>query len=149
GRRRPRAAAVTVRPLRPAVGLLVVGSWMLSACSSTPEAPADDVRVTARAPPAPDDVAVTSIPPPPPPSPVPEPEAGVEVTGVPETVQRLVRGLYQGQDVAAVEHVRAALADAVPAPGPVQVTGVTGWWDRTAYAVLTAGEDLTLAVRAG
>lgn len=80
----------------------------------------------------------------------PETAAAPEVVtgGLPGPLAGLAEGVYGAGDLAATEEVRVALRAADPAdPGTaVEVDAATGVWQGTEVAVLSAGEDLTLAV---
>lgn len=123
-----------------AVGASLVAALVVAGCSGDiQEAPG---RTTARPAPPPDRaIATTSAP-----TSVAPDGPEVTVDGVPEPVRELVTQLYRGEQPPAADDVAAALAGAEVPDGPVEVSGVTGTWDGTPYAVLTAGDDLTLAV---
>jgi polyisoprenyl-teichoic acid--peptidoglycan teichoic acid transferase len=124
--------------------MALVGALLLSSCSGYEAAPPGDgtpgTSPTGSAPSA-DPAPSTTGPGTPEPS---TPEVLVE--GVPEPVRRLVEALYRLQRVPATEAVTTALGGAEPPGARVQVTGVTGEWEGVPYAVLTSGDDLTLAV---
>ncbi|HET8986889.1 MAG TPA: LCP family protein, partial [Humibacillus sp.] len=74
--------------------------------------------------------------------------SGVTVTGAPAALSTLVTRLYAGSDLggAASRSAAAALASRRPGPGRVTATASVGSWMGTPVAVVTAGEDVTLAV---
>lgn len=74
--------------------------------------------------------------------------APVTVAGAPAALSALVTRLYAGGDLgkAASPTASAALAKRRPASGRVQATAKTGSWLGTPVAVVTAGDDVTLAV---
>jgi LCP family protein required for cell wall assembly len=131
------------RPSR-TVALATALALVLAGCSETPEPPA---RTTAS--PAPPDTATTAAPTSATPTSAAPTGPEVSVSGVPVPVRELVTRLYRGEDLPAADGVSAALAGADVPAGRVEVTGVTGTWQETPYAVLTSGEDLTLAVGEG
>lgn len=117
----------------------LVGALLLTSCSGDEPTPAGDR--------APTTSPTSSVPSPDPAPTTAEPRAPeVLVDGVPEPVRRLVEALYRGERVLAAEAVTTALRDADAPIAQVEVTGVTGEWDGVPYAVLTSGDDLTLAV---
>ncbi len=79
------------------------------------------------------------------PSPAP---SGVSGRGLPADLTAAVRPLYAGGRVAAPATVAAALASRRTSSTPVALTGRTGTWKGTPIAVVTAGKDVTLAVKA-
>lgn len=74
--------------------------------------------------------------------------APVTVAGAPAVLSALVTRLYAGGDLGkgASPTASAALAKRRPASGRVQATAKTGSWLGTPVAVVTAGDDVTLAV---
>jgi LCP family protein required for cell wall assembly len=80
------------------------------------------------------------------PTETPTPPAAT-VTGVPKEVTDLVVAVYAGPGpVAASAPAAAALAARRPAPAPVTGAGTTGTARGAQLAVVTAGDDVTLAV---
>ena len=79
------------------------------------------------------------------PSPAP---SGVSGRGLPADLTAAVRPLYAGGRVAAPATVAAALASRRTPKTAVALTGRTGTWKGTPIAVVTAGKDVTLAVKA-
>ncbi|MDQ3357518.1 MAG: LCP family protein [Actinomycetota bacterium] len=75
--------------------------------------------------------------------------ASVTVSGVSEPLERLVQDFYAGEEVTAAGPVREAVVGAPPVAEDVDVTGTQGHWRGASVAVLTAGDDLTLAVDDG
>ena len=74
--------------------------------------------------------------------------SGVSVTGAPAPLAALVRTLYAGGDLAhaASPSARAALASRTVHRGGVAAKAAVGSWMGTPVAVVTAGDDVTLAV---
>jgi polyisoprenyl-teichoic acid--peptidoglycan teichoic acid transferase len=74
--------------------------------------------------------------------------SGVSAKGVPADLVAALRPLYAGGRVTAPAKVTAALAGRRVPAAPVSLTGSTGTWKGTPVAVVTAGKDVTLAVKA-
>lgn len=126
---------------RRTVGAVLVVALTLAACSGDEPGTAPETASTTTPPAPPDppsDQAATTTSAPPGPT--------VSVHGVPGPVEELVTQLYRGEGPPTADEVSTVLGTAQPAAGTVEVAGVTGSWDGSPYAVLTAGEDLTLAV---
>jgi LCP family protein required for cell wall assembly len=73
---------------------------------------------------------------------------GPAARNLPADLVAAVRPLYTGGGLSAAAPVAAALAGRHPSAGPVALAGSTGSWKGTAVAVVTAGKDVTLAVKA-
>ena len=121
---------------RPAlsVGLatILAGAVALSGCSS---APAPKVKVAA--PTAPTATAVATPPP-------------FTATGVPAALAAIIKPLYFGGEVPSSPSAATALSTRTPvkAAGRVVVSGAVASWKGVPIAVVTSGEDVTLAVAA-
>ncbi len=76
------------------------------------------------------------------------PGSGISVTGAPAPLARLVTTVYAGGDLAktASPSAAAALKPRKPATGAVAAKAAVGSWMGTPVAVVTAGDDVTLAV---
>ena len=76
------------------------------------------------------------------------PASGVSVTGAPAALSTLVTRLYAGSDLGGAASRSAATALEGRTPGAARVTAKAsvGSWLGTPVAVVTAGEDVTLAV---
>ncbi|MFP5335710.1 MAG: LCP family protein, partial [Actinomycetes bacterium] len=73
--------------------------------------------------------------------------ASVTVDGVPDELATLISGLYTTRDdVAVTESAVAAVAGRTPVTTDVQAQGATGTARGAQVAVVTAGDDVTLAV---
>lgn len=74
--------------------------------------------------------------------------SGVSVTGAPAPLAALVRSVYTGGDLTHTSSPTAAraLKPRKAAGGPVDATAKVGSWMGTPVAVVTAGDDVTLAV---
>ena len=114
------------------VGLatLLVGAFALGGCSSAPEVAKKPVT-------APTTTAV----------PLPEP---FTATGVPAELAAVIKPLYFGGAVPSSPSAAQALLTRKPvgAAGPIVVTGAVAAWKGVPIAVVTSGEDVTLAVAA-
>ena len=125
---RPRPSA------RPAliVGLaaILAGAMALSGCSSTPKV----VKKAAAVP-------TTTVAPTPPP---------FTATGVPAALADVIRPMYFGGTVPSSPSAAKVLLKRKPvnAAGPVVVSGAVGSWKGVPIAVVTSGQDVTLAVAA-
>jgi polyisoprenyl-teichoic acid--peptidoglycan teichoic acid transferase len=76
------------------------------------------------------------------------PTSGVRVTGAPAPLAVLVGTVYAGGDLSRTSSpsAAAALEARTKAAGPVDATAKVGSWMGTPVAVVTAGDDVTLAV---
>jgi LCP family protein required for cell wall assembly len=76
------------------------------------------------------------------------PTSGVRVTGAPAPLAALVSKVYAGGDLTHTSSpsAAAALKARKSASGPVTATAKVGSWMGTPVAVVTAGDDVTLAV---
>jgi len=76
------------------------------------------------------------------------PTSGVRVTGAPAPLAALVGTVYAGGDLSRTSSpsAAAALEARTKAAGPVEATAKVGSWMGTPVAVVTAGDDVTLAV---
>ncbi|CAN7516958.1 LCP family protein [Terrabacter sp. LjRoot27] len=76
------------------------------------------------------------------------PTDGVRVTGAPAPLAALVGTVYAGGDLTRTSSpsAAAALKARTKAAGPVDATAKVGSWMGTPVAVVTAGDDVTLAV---
>lgn len=74
----------------------------------------------------------------------------VTVTGVPDDLTAVISKVYNQEDLTYVAgpYVRRALAGRLHATQPINATGATGTWKGTPIAVVTWGNDFTLAVKA-
>ena len=119
---------------RPAliVGLaaILAGAMALSGCSSTPKV----VKKAAAVP-------TTTVAPTPPP---------FTATGVPAALADVIRPMYFGGTVPSSPSAAKVLLKRKPvnAAGPVVVSGAVGSWKGVPIAVVTSGQDVTLAVAA-
>jgi LCP family protein required for cell wall assembly len=118
------------RALSVGLATALVAALSMSGCSSAPQ-------VAKKTPAAP---TTTALPPP----------APFTASGVPAALAEVVRALYFGGAVAASPSAAAALLKRKPvnAAGPVVVTGAVGSWKGVPIAVVTSGDDVTLAVAA-
>ena len=125
---------------RPAVSVglatVLAGALALSGCTSTPKAPTESTAAkTSTAP------TTTPVPAPPP----------FTAKGVPAALAAVIKPLYLGGAVASSPSAAKALSkrNPVKAAGlPVAVTGAVGVWKGARVAVVTRGNDVTLAVAA-
>lgn len=137
---------------------LTAGALLLTSCSGSDDDTTGDqpARGTTTSPVPPDEAVQTSARPP-----VPadeedrtdaagatsgRPQAAVEVEGVSDPVAELVQELYAGREVPAADEVAEDLAGVEPIGRDLTVVGAEGSWKDEPIAVLTAGDDLTLAV---
>ncbi|MER7073361.1 LCP family protein [Terrabacter sp. NPDC000476] len=129
----------THRPTAPAstaartAGTAVVAALVLAACTgATPQAGA----------PGPSSRAGTTT------SSSSSAPSGVTVAGAPAALRTLVTSVYAGGDLTktASASAAAALEARTPTTGPVAATAKVGSWMGTPVAVVTAGDDVTLAV---
>jgi LCP family protein required for cell wall assembly len=97
--------------------------------------------------PSPSTTSTSTTPSPSATTPRPAP-SGVSGRGLPADLTAALRPLYAGGRVAAPATVAAALASRRTPSTPVALTGRTGTWKGTPIAVVTAGKDVTLAVKA-
>ena len=76
------------------------------------------------------------------------PSSGVRVSGAPAPLAALVSTVYAGGDLTRTSSpsAAAALKTRKAAPGPVSAKAEVGSWMGTPVAVVTAGDDVTLAV---
>ncbi|WP_156415481.1 LCP family protein [Terrabacter sp. Soil811] len=76
------------------------------------------------------------------------PSSGVRVSGAPGPLAALVSTVYAGGDLTRTSSpsAAAALKTRKAAPGPVTAKAEVGSWMGTPVAVVTAGDDVTLAV---
>ena len=76
------------------------------------------------------------------------PASGVQVAGAPAPLAALVRTVYAGGDLShtASPSAGAALESRTRTSGPVSATAKVGSWMGTPVAVVTSGDDVTLAV---
>lgn len=76
------------------------------------------------------------------------PSSGVRVSGAPAPLAALVSTVYAGGDLTRTSSpsAAAALKTRKAAPGPVTAKAEVGSWMGTPLAVVTAGDDVTLAV---
>lgn len=74
--------------------------------------------------------------------------AGPAIAGAPAGLQQVMRTVYEGGDLGAAASTGAAkaLAARTPASGKVSGSAKTGEWMGTPVAVVTVGDDVTLAV---
>jgi LCP family protein required for cell wall assembly len=70
----------------------------------------------------------------------------VETGKMPEPLAELATAIYEGGDVAANKMTAGALADRTPVEAKTTVKAATGKWNGQDMAVLTSGDDVTLAV---
>ncbi len=122
---------------RPAVSVglatLLAGALALSGCTSTPKAP-----VVAKSSAAP---TTTAVPTPPP----------FTAKGVPAALAAVIEPLYLGGAVPSSRTAATALGKRKPVKAaglPVSVSGAVGVWKGARIAVVTMGNDVTLAVAA-
>ena len=97
--------------------------------------------------PSPSTTSTSTTPSPSATTPRPAP-SGVSGRGLPADLTAALRPLYAGGRVAAPAPVAAALASRRTTRTPAALTGRTGTWKGTPIAVVTAGKDVTLAVKA-
>jgi polyisoprenyl-teichoic acid--peptidoglycan teichoic acid transferase len=118
------------RALTVGLATALVAALALSGCSSTP-------KVAKKTPAAPTTTVV--------PTPAP-----FTATGVPSALADVIRPLYFGGAVSASPSAATALLKrkTVNAAGPVVVTGAVASWKGVPIAVVTSGNDVTLAVAA-
>jgi polyisoprenyl-teichoic acid--peptidoglycan teichoic acid transferase len=119
----------TARRTVQGLALLVAATCGLAACTADAAEPRPAASSTA-----------------PTPTPTPVPTVAT-VTGVPAEVGSIVNALYAGPGQVAASPTAAALLQARrPTPQPVQATGTVGNARGAQVAVVTAGNDVTLAV---
>jgi polyisoprenyl-teichoic acid--peptidoglycan teichoic acid transferase len=118
------------RALSVGLATALVAALALSGCSSAP-------KVAKKTPAAP---TTTVVPPP----------APFTATGVPSALADVIRPLYFGGAVPASPSAAKALLKRKPvnAAGPVVVSGAVASWKGVPIAVVTSGNDVTLAVAA-
>lgn len=121
------------RPTVRALAAALLAPLLLSACTSGQDGASRSVATPGASTPGPGGV--------------PTP-AGPAIAGAPAELQHVLRSVYEGGDLGAAASPSAAKALAARRPASSQVTGTakTGEWAGTPVAVVTVGDDVTLAV---
>ncbi|GHD08245.1 LCP family protein [Zhihengliuella salsuginis] len=120
------------RRLVPATGGLISLSFVLAGCGAPAEPPAESEAPSASASASPT-------------AEVPEIDTG----GMPAPLAELITGWYRGEEVPTGERAASAAAARTTSSGSLSVESATGTWNGEQIAVLTSGDDVTLAVSAG
>ncbi len=77
------------------------------------------------------------------------PASNVSVDGAPAELGALVTAVYDGGEVASTQQVQPALARRTATTAKVAATASVGQWHKVPLAVITSGDDVTLAVDDG
>lgn len=121
-------------PVRLVVGLTLAA--VLASCTTGPDAPsATRPASSSGAATAPATAAPTSA-------------TGQAITGAPGALSAVIEKVYSGAELgsSATAAAKAALKGRKAAPGPVSGAATTGTWQGQHVAVVTVGDDVTLAV---
>ena len=118
-------------PRRPLLTGLLAAPVVVAGCSSSKPAPAKHSTTTTATP-----------------TPTPTVDRSVTAPGMPADLVAVLKVLYLGGPVPATKAVVAPLHSRKVLAGPVRARGSLGTWKKTPVAVVTAGKDVTLLVKA-